>query len=182
MGESYRPLGQSAQPRVEPAVPVGVGADAPLQHVELGAGSAISCYRRSSQRSPALLLAETVDELHWNVHIDAFKRLHLAIGLNSIFQYDDRGCATVDYTLSSFEHISWSAMYGPISFSAFPPLLSGSAFYVSRALVQFKLDRVECLLETLDNANRFNRIHDTFAFLLIDGLFQQIYFVYKVCM
>jgi hypothetical protein len=66
--------------------------------------------------------------------------------------------------------------------SAFPPTLSGSAFYVSRALLQFKVDRVECLLETLDNANRFNGIHDTFAFLLIDGLFQQIYFVYKVCM
>ncbi len=59
--------------------------------------------------------------------------------------------------------------------------LSGSAFYV-RALLQFKLDRVECLLEALDNANRFNGINDTFAFLFIDGLFQQIYFVHKVCM
>jgi hypothetical protein len=73
-------------------------------------------------------------------------------------------------------------MYIPISFSDFPPLLSGSAFYVSRALLQFKLDRVECILKALDNANRFNGIHDTFAFLLIDGLFQQIYFVHKVCM
>ena len=48
--------------------------------------------------------------------------------------------------------------------------------------MQLKVDRVECLLETLYNANRFNGIHDTFAFLLIDGLFQQIYFVFKVCM
>jgi len=60
--------------------------------------------------------------------------------------------------------------------------LSGSAFYVCRALLQFKLDRVECPLEALDNANRFNGINDTFVFLFIDGLFQQIYFVHKVCM
>jgi hypothetical protein len=114
--------------------------------------------------------------------IYAFKHLHLAMGFNSIFQFDDRGCTTVDHTLSSFEQMSWSAMYGPISFSAFPPTLSRSAFYVSRALLQFKLDHVECLLEALDNVNRFKRIHDTFAFLFIDGFFQHIYFVDKVCM
>jgi hypothetical protein len=42
--------------------------------------------------------------------------------------------------------------------------------------------QVECLLKALDNANRFNGINDTFAFLFIDGFSQQIYFVDQVCM
>jgi hypothetical protein len=48
--------------------------------------------------------------------------------------------------------------------------------------LQFKLDCVESPLKALDNVNRFNGINDTFEFLFIDGFFQHIYFVDKVCL
>jgi len=54
--------------------------------------------------------------------------------------------------------------------------------YMSRALLQFKVDRMECLLQALDDVNRFYWVHYTFAFLFIDAYFQHIYFVDKVCM
>ena len=47
--------------------------------------------------------------------------------------------------------------------------------------MQFKVDRVECILEALDNDNRIYGVH-TFAFLFIYGFSQHIYFVDKVCM
>ncbi len=48
--------------------------------------------------------------------------------------------------------------------------------------MQFKVDRVECLLEALDDVNRFYWVNYTFAFLFIDAHFQHIYFVDKMCM
>jgi hypothetical protein len=59
---------------------------------------------------------------------------------------------------------------------------SGSDFLISRALLQLKVDRVECLLQALDDINRFYWVHYTFAFLFIDPYFQHIYFVDEVCM
>jgi hypothetical protein len=59
---------------------------------------------------------------------------------------------------------------------------SRSNFCIFRALLQFEMDRVECLLEALDDVDRFYWVHDAFAFLFIDAYSQHIYFVDKVCM
>jgi hypothetical protein len=59
---------------------------------------------------------------------------------------------------------------------------AGSDFRISRAFLQFEVDRMESLLEALDDGDCFHRVYYTFALLFADGLFQHIYFVDKVGM